>query len=471
MVFPASTDEKDSSRTRIFLGAPSTVTSLVAAVLEPLLTTVCFLMVSRLIGEPIERSALVLCILVLALSFPGVNRFKNSGFGAAVDILGEWIALLAILFMCGYATDSLQFFKWSVLLWWAFLTPIFQWFAVLAGAVWLRRLSMHPSLRRAAVVVGAGPMGVKVLEALNARHAFGQDFVGFFEDRSSDRLHPDARNHVKGSFDDLAAWVIRERVRDVYITMPLTSQHRITNLLSSLQDTTASVYYVPDVYGFSLIQGRLQDMDGLPIVCLLASPFTGINNLTKRVSDIFLAFFILLLIFPLMIVLAIGVKLSSPGPVIFKQKRNGLDGEEIEVYKFRSMETHSFEGDVKQAIKDDPRVTAFGAFMRKTSLDELPQLINVLQGCMSIVGPRPHAVAHNEQYRKMIQAYMVRHKVRPGITGWAQVNGHRGETDTLEKMAVRITYDLEYLRNWSLWLDLKIILRTARLILFDRNAY
>jgi len=193
--------------------------------------------------------------------------------------------------------------------------------------------------------------------------------------------------------------------------------------------------------------------------------------LLKRVSDIVLATIILILISPILLVLAIGVKLSSPGPVIFKQRRNGLDGGEIIVYKFRSMTAQDNGPVVRQATKDDPRITRFGAFIRRTSLDELPQFINVLQGQMSIVGPRPHAVAHNEQYRQLIKAYMVRHKVKPGITGWAQVNGHRGETDTIEKMQARVEYDLEYLRNWSLGLDLQIIVRTIRLVFFDRHAY
>jgi putative colanic acid biosynthesis UDP-glucose lipid carrier transferase len=225
------------------------------------------------------------------------------------------------------------------------------------------------------------------------------------------------------------------------------------------------------VFGISIIQGRLQDIAGVPVVGILETPFTGTNELMKRLEDIVLATLILILISPILLALAIGVKLSSPGPVIFRQRRNGIDGAEIVVYKFRSMRTMDNGPVVKQATQDDPRITRFGAFIRRTSLDELPQFINVLQGRMSIVGPRPHAVAHNEQYREMIKAYMVRHKVKPGITGWAQVNGHRGETDTIEKMQARVEYDLEYLRNWSLGLDLQIIVRTIRLMLADRNAY
>jgi putative colanic acid biosynthesis UDP-glucose lipid carrier transferase len=242
-------------------------------------------------------------------------------------------------------------------------------------------------------------------------------------------------------------------------------------LLESVQGTTASLFFVPDVFGISIIQGRLQDMNGVPVVGICETPFTGTNEMVKRLSDIVLAALILVLISPLLLLIAAGVKCSSPGPVIFRQRRNGLDGEEITVYKFRSMTTQDNGDHVVQARRDDPRITRFGAFLRRTSLDELPQFFNVLQGRMSIVGPRPHAVAHNEMYRELIKAYMVRHKVKPGITGWAQVNGMRGETETIEKMRARVEYDLEYLRNWSLGLDLQIIARTVRLVLFDRHAY
>jgi putative colanic acid biosynthesis UDP-glucose lipid carrier transferase len=257
----------------------------------------------------------------------------------------------------------------------------------------------------------------------------------------------------------------------VFVTLPLSSQPRILNLMEALQNTTASLHYVPDVFGVNIIQGRLEDMGGIPVVGLTVTPFTGINGIIKRLSDIVLACIILVLISPVLLAVAIGVKRSSPGPVIFRQHRTGLDGEIITVYKFRSMTTQDNGGVVKQAQRHDPRITPFGAFIRRTSLDELPQFVNVLQGRMSIVGPRPHAVAHNDEYRQLVKAYMARHKVKPGITGWAQVNGLRGETDTLDKMQSRVEYDLEYLRNWSLGLDLMIIVRTARLMFFDRGAY
>jgi putative colanic acid biosynthesis UDP-glucose lipid carrier transferase len=228
---------------------------------------------------------------------------------------------------------------------------------------------------------------------------------------------------------------------------------------------------VPDIFVFDLIQARFGNINGIPVVAVCESPFHGINRVTKRIVDIVFSSLILILISPLMLAIAIGVKLSSPGPVIFKQRRYGLDGEEIKVYKFRTMTVCEDGNNVRQAGKDDNRITRFGRFLRKTSLDELPQFINVLQGRMSIVGPRPHAVAHNELYRTQIKGYMIRHKVKPGITGWAQVNGFRGETDTLQKMKSRIEFDLDYLRNWSLSLDLWIILRTAGVFLKQDTAY
>lgn len=456
---------------RTFYSAPQSVTSFIAAFLEPVITVATFLVVNHAHGEPIFRATLTLCLLVFALTFPGRNRFKDSKLAAAVDITSSWLALLAILWLCGYATNSLGFFEPDVLLDWGLATPVVQWLAVVAGQELLKRRAASPHLRRKAIIVGAGGLGVKVAKALSSRQDQHVDFVGYFDDRLDQRVHPDAVDKRLSGLRDVAGYVYSHGVHEVYITLPLGSQPRIVELLESLQGTTASLYFVPDVFGISIIQGRLEDMNGVPVVGICDTPFTGTNLLAKRVSDIVLAALILVLISPIMLLIAIGVKLSSPGPAIFKQIRNGLDGERITVYKFRSMRALDNGAVVKQATRDDPRITPFGAFLRKTSLDELPQFINVLQGRMSIVGPRPHAVAHNEEYRKLIKAYMVRHKVKPGITGWAQVNGYRGETETLEKMQARVEFDLEYLRNWSLGLDLQIIVRTVRVVLFDRNAY
>ena len=462
---------EDRSYKRTFYSAPQSVTSLVAAFLEPSITVLVYLAVAYGFDEPIVRSDLTLCLLIFALTFPGRNRFGDRPLNAAVDISTSWISLLIILALCGYATRSLGFFDSDVLLWWGFMTPVLQWLAFFTGRTVLRHLGTLPSRRHTAVVVGAGALGVKVSRAFQARGDVGLSFLGYFDDRADDRVDGAAAGQRLGSLREAAPYIRANGVHEVYITLPLGSQPRIVELLEQVQGTTASIFYVPDVFGISIIQGRLKDMNGIPVVGICETPFTGTNELVKRISDVVLASLILVLIAPVLLVLAIGVKLSSPGPAIFRQRRNGLDGEEIMVYKFRSMRAQDNGAVVKQATKEDPRITPFGAFIRRTSLDELPQFINVLQGRMSIVGPRPHAVAHNEQYRQLIKAYMVRHKVKPGITGWAQVNGHRGETETIEKMQARVEYDLEYLRNWSLGLDLQIIARTVKLVFFDRNAY
>jgi putative colanic acid biosysnthesis UDP-glucose lipid carrier transferase len=462
---------EDRSYKRTFYSAPQSVTSLIAAFLEPGVTLLVYYLVAYAHDGLIVRADHALCLLVFAITFPGRNRFKDELLNAAVDIATSWLGLISILVLFGYATQSFGFFNVQALVVWAVVTPVLQWVGVAIGQSALRRLAAEPQNRHTAVVIGAGALGVKVAKALHEAHEQGVDFVGYFDDRTDERLHAEATPLRVGSLKDAATFIRAHGIREVYITLPLGSQPRIVELLEQLQGTTASIFFVPDVFGISIIQGRLQDLNGVPVVGICETPFTGTNDLVKRVSDIVLASVILILISPVLLAIAAGVKLSSPGPAIFRQKRNGLDGGEIVVYKFRSMRSMDNGPVVKQATKDDPRITRFGAFIRRTSLDELPQFINVLQGRMSIVGPRPHAVAHNEQYRQLIKAYMVRHKVRPGITGWAQVNGHRGETDTIEKMQARVEYDLEYLRNWSIGLDLQIIARTIKLVFFDRNAY
>ena len=462
---------EDRGYKRTFYSAPQSVTSLVAAFLEPSLTVLVFLAVSAAFNEPIGRADLTLCLLVFALTFPGRNRFWDRPLNAAVDISTSWLSLVVILALCGYATRSLALFQPNIVMWWMLITPVLLWLTYLCGRTVLRQLAARPENRRSAVVVGAGALGVKVSRAFEARGDSGLSFLGYFDDRADERVDPDAIGQRLGNLRQVAPYVREHGVHEIYITLPLGSQPRILELMEQVQGTTASVFFVPDVFGISIIQGRLQDMNGVPVVGLCETPFTGTNRLVKNLSDLVLGAFILALISPVLLVLAIGVKLSSPGPALFKQRRNGLDGEEIVVYKFRSMRSQDDGEVVQQAVKGDPRITPFGAFIRRTSLDELPQFINVLQGRMSIVGPRPHAVAHNEQYRQLIKAYMVRHKVKPGITGWAQIHGHRGETDTIDKMQARVEYDLEYLRNWSLGLDLQIIVRTIKLVFFDRHAY
>ena len=257
----------------------------------------------------------------------------------------------------------------------------------------------------------------------------------------------------------------------IYIALPMRANDRIQEVISKLSDSAASVYIVPDLFTFDLLQARSINMNGMYAISVFESPFNEVSGWIKRLEDIVLGSIIFGILLIPMALIAIGVKFSSPGPIFFRQRRYGVNGQEVSVWKFRTMTVCEDGPDVPQAKKCDRRVTRFGRFLRRTSLDELPQFINVIQGRMSIVGPRPHAVAHNEMYRKMIHGYMLRHKVKPGITGWAQINGWRGETDTLDKMQKRVEHDIWYIRNWSVWLDLKIILLTVLRGFWGENAY
>jgi putative colanic acid biosynthesis UDP-glucose lipid carrier transferase len=241
--------------------------------------------------------------------------------------------------------------------------------------------------------------------------------------------------------------------------------------LDQLSDSTISVYIVPDFFVFELLHSRWTNLGGIPAVSVFETPLYGVDGWAKRFLDVLAASAALIAASPVMIAIALIIKLTSPGPVFFRQKRYGLDGREIWVWKFRSMKVCDNGPFIQQATKGDPRITPFGAFIRKTSLDELPQLFNVLQGNMSMVGPRPHATAHNEQYRRLIRGYMLRHKVKPGITGLAQVEGFRGETDTLYKMEKRVELDHRYIREWSIWLDLKILFKTFWVVWKQPTAY
>jgi putative colanic acid biosysnthesis UDP-glucose lipid carrier transferase len=457
--------------TRNFASPPPSVASLVAALAEPVLSVLAYLLTARALDRPLGTPDLTLCLLTFLISFPGPNRFYGNAARAGQEVLASWAAILLALAICGYLTDSLDLFNREMLLAWAVATPLAHWLLAVGGQGVVRARAGQAEYRRKAVVVGARALGVQVAQAIVERQRSGHDFIGYFDDRDAADLAPAAAGRLLGGLADVVEQVRRQGIHEVYITLPLGSQTRLAELIEALQRTTASLWFAPDVFGIGIIQGRLQEMNGVPVVGLCETPFTGVNRFFKRISDIVLASVAIVLLAPVMAVIAVAVKLESPGPAIFRQRRNGLDGREIVVYKFRSMRAMDDGARVVQATRGDPRITRLGAFLRRTSLDELPQFVNVLQGRMSVVGPRPHAVAHNEQYRDLIVAYMVRHKVKPGITGWAQVNGCRGETDTVDKMRARIAFDLEYLRGWSLWLDLRIVLRTIGLVFGDRHAY
>lgn len=321
-------------------------------------------------------------------------------------------------------------------------------------------------------IVGINELGFELARNIEHSPDLGLKFVGFYDDRLQDRLPqiPTEFGSQIGNIDELVRLAHSGEISQIYITFPMRAEERINRVLNRLSDTTASVYVVPDFFVFELLHSRWTQIGNLPAVSVFENPFYGVDGFVKRALDVVLGTALLIALAIPMLLIALAVKLTSRGPVIFRQNRYGQDGREIRVWKFRSMRVTENGQKIQQATLNDPRITKLGAFLRRTSLDELPQLINVIAGSMSLVGPRPHATAHNEQYRKLIPGYMLRHKVKPGITGLAQVNGWRGETDTDEKMQKRVEFDHKYIREWSPWLDIKILFQTVFTVLKGNNA-
>jgi putative colanic acid biosynthesis UDP-glucose lipid carrier transferase len=414
---------------------------------------------------------IVLSILIFSMFALVAPQSKPSMAENFLNIAIFWCCIFIIFKVIGFFAYHIPYFSKEVIVNWLWVAP-----ASHIGVLLVLR-GVFPGLFRAqissrrTVIVGMNRQGIALARKIEFSPYADKKFLGFFEDRSVDRTGGKNQYRLLGKIGNLSDFVKKHHVQSVYLSLPMTAQPRILEILDALKDTTCSIYFVPDMFITDLIQGRSQSVCGVDVISVCDTPFRGFRGFLKRASDIVLSFAILAVICPLLLLIAALVKASSPGPVIFTQRRYGLDGEQIVVYKFRSMAVTEDGSTVRQATKNDSRITRVGAFLRKTSLDELPQFINVLQGRMSIVGPRPHAVAHNELYRTLIKGYMVRHKVRPGITGWAQVNGLRGETDKLEKMQARVDFDLDYLRKWSLLLDMVIILKTIRLVFKDSTAY
>ena len=389
----------------------------------------------------------------------------------ATSLILRWLLLLAMLVVIGYVTKTSTEYSRRVILTWAMLTPIPLIIVSIALNEFIRQFMNAPSNARRAVVAGYNDVSRELVERIGINREYGIVVKGFFDDRSSERLGLPEGTRLHGGLSDLAAYVNNNGVDVIFIALPMRQVQRVVDLLEELRDTTASIYFVPDIFVIDLIQSRTAEIDGVPVVAMCETPFQGSRGLTKRSMDIFLSSIALVLLSPFLLLIAVLIKLTSPGPAIFRQRRYGLDGRVIDVLKFRTMKVTEDGPVVPQATREDQRVTSLGRFLRRYSIDELPQLVNVLRGDMSLVGPRPHAVAHNELYRRLIKGYMVRHKVPPGITGLAQVNGCRGETTQLEDMRRRIEYDLDYLRHWSPTLDLRILMQTIIQVLYDRKAY
>ncbi len=418
-------------------------------------------------------SLIVIGGLLVALVFPllGVyDSWRARGLASpALRVVGAWSLVLMIVLISLVLVKEAETFSRLWLAQWWLISGLSLASERVAVYYVLRGLRQRGMNHRKAVVVGCGPQALNLINRAEKEGWAGFDVVRVFGERTNDvsiagrEIQPLA---------ELFDYVSSHQIDEVWIAVPLDQSQQLKSVLEDLRFSTANVRFVPDLFGVFLINHGVSEIMDVPMIDLSATPMTGANRIVKGIEDRVLALLILLLISPILLAIALGVKLGSKGPVLYKQKRHGWDGQPFNIYKFRSMKDGADEeGEVLQAVKGDSRVTRFGAFLRKTSLDELPQFINVLQGRMSIVGPRPHAVEHNELYKSQIDGYMLRHKVKPGITGWAQINGWRGETDTLDKMQKRIECDLYYIEHWSLAFDLKIIFLTVFRGFVHKNAY
>lgn len=431
-------------------------------------------------------------VFLMPAHFVGLYRsWRSEGFYRQImpAIIASSATILTLVCVV-FVAQLLHIYSIHVFVYWLLLSPllIVLWRGVLN--IFLVFLRHHGFNLRRTAVLGATALGAELIRIIENDLSLGLQFQGIYDDRikqgrkappwhpvsdhssqADSRIHPSLQDNLSGNFNNLLNHARSGEIDIIYITLPMRAEERTLQYLSALSDTTTSVYVVPDFFVFDLLHARVGHLGRLTTLSVFETPFIGVNGFIKRMEDLVAASIILMLVFIPMIFIAIAIKLTSPGPVIFKQQRYGVDGRPIEVWKFRSMTVMDNGGIVKQAQKNDVRITPIGSVLRRTSLDELPQFFNVIGGSMSIVGPRPHAVAHNEQYRKLVPGYMLRHKIKPGVTGWAQVNGWRGETDTLEKMEQRVRFDLDYIRNWSVLLDIKIIFMTIFRGFVHKNAY
>lgn len=390
-------------------------------------------------------SAISAALFLLVAEFRSVYRSARleSHFQIAGKIIGSWLIVAFLLIALAFLTKSSSVFSRVIIASWLIMVPTLLITERLVIYLGLRVMRAQGANARTYIIYGNAENGRLLQQKINQTPWTGLAHTGTTE-----------------SYEELLERINQKHIDYVFITNAENNPEATCKAISGLSDSTASVYVVPQLFLHNAFDAGWVTLGNTPMITVNDHPFYGSYWLLKKLEDVVLGGIIFLIALPLMLVIAIAVKLSSKGPILFKQRRYGLNGEVIQVLKFRTMKSLDDGAVVIQASKDDPRITTLGRFLRRTSLDELPQFWNVLQGTMSIVGPRPHAIAHNEEYRQLIEGYMLRHKVKPGITGWAQVNGLRGETETLEKMKSRIDFDLYYINHWSIWFDLKIIFMT-----------
>jgi len=408
----------------------------------------------------------LLAVTAFTYDVNGVYRRHSSSTQKAISLGRAWAVSFGVIISLMYLLRVSELLSREVLVQ-VFVTG---YFAQLVSHIGFRRFQRKVAVNNASncLILGTGQLAEYVYSRINSNPWLTEAAVGMVSlaPDSSEREDP----NVIGTIDELDELIEKNDIRSVYIAVPLESSPVIEKVYFDLLDCNVDIHWAPNIFALPLINHSVKEFSGIPILTLSETPLIGTHTLLKAIEDKFLASVVLILSSPILLVAAIAVKVTSKGPVLFRQPRTGWDGKEFLIYKFRSMYVHAVDAELKQASKHDPRITRVGRFIRKTSIDELPQLFNVLLGDMSMVGPRPHAVEHNIEYSSKITAYLGRHRIKPGITGLAQVRGYRGETKEIELMNQRVKHDLEYINNWSISLDISILLMTA-VALFRDEAH
>ncbi|MFT4067551.1 undecaprenyl-phosphate glucose phosphotransferase [Paraburkholderia sp.] len=422
------------------------------------------------------------CLLVVVF-FPALGIYQSWRGKPLYDLLsrvaGGWLMVEVAGVLISFSVHRSDSLSRLWLVYWAAATIVLL--VVTKAIVYsiLRGLRREGFNQRAVAIVGGAPYGRFLIEQMRGRPEAGFTPVVVFDEGGTINHYedPDTADAIDGvpverDYRRMIELVRQRAIRELWLALPISKEQAIHRFVSDLRNDFVNIRFIPDVGSLTLFNQPMVELLGVPAINLAASPITDLRVLPKRVFDRVFALGALTALAPLMLVIAVMVKLSSPGPVFFRQKRKGIDGREFEIFKFRSMKLHQEEaGKVTQATRRDPRITAVGAFLRRTSLDELPQFINVLRGEMSVVGPRPHALEHDDIYKDLVKGYMHRYRIKPGITGWAQINGYRGETDRIEKMMGRVKLDLYYMQHWTFWLDIKIVVLTLWKGFAGSNAY
>ncbi|MCA8089516.1 undecaprenyl-phosphate glucose phosphotransferase [Burkholderia anthina] len=424
----------------------------------------------------LQRTMVLFDCLLVVVCFPAFGIYQSWRGKRLVGLMGRVAFAWLVVELAGILM-SFSFHQSGELsrLWlgyWAVTTM-----TLLAGSkacvhAVLRRLRRGGYNLKAVAIVGGTPAARRLIAQMRARPEAGFNPVCVYDESAAagDVALDDVR--IERQFESLV-WLVRSRaIRELWLTLPIAEERRMHQIVTVFRHDFVNIRFIPDVRSLSFFNQEVVELLGVPAINLAASPITDVRILPKFVFDRLFALAALTMLAPAMLLIACLIKLTSRGPVFFRQKRKGIDGHEFEIYKFRSMKVHQeVAGQVTQATRNDTRVTPVGRFLRRTSLDELPQFINVLKGEMSVVGPRPHALAHDDIYKDLVKGYMFRYRIKPGITGWAQINGFRGETDQIEKMMGRVKLDLYYMQNWSFWLDIKIVVLTLWKGFTGSNAY